>query len=138
MDYVLSIAYSPDGSHIISGSIDKTIRLWDGKTGEEVSKSFVGQIDNVQSGASSPGRHHIASASEHITIQHQDVTSGQPSNDGWLQTAKQKSHVLWVPHAFHQHLFNYHPWPIILSAQPQIKIDFTNAALGPKWKMIYD
>ncbi|MBQ1192103.1 MAG: hypothetical protein IIX43_07525, partial [Bacteroidales bacterium] len=30
--YVLSVAYSPDGTKIISGSDDKTIKIWDANT----------------------------------------------------------------------------------------------------------
>jgi WD40 repeat protein len=32
-DSVRSVAYSPDGRHIISGSDDHTIRMWDAETG---------------------------------------------------------------------------------------------------------
>ena len=28
-DYVLSVAFSPDGKTIVSGSMDKTIKVWD-------------------------------------------------------------------------------------------------------------
>ena len=34
---VLSVAYSPDGKHIVSGSVDKTVKVWDSQTGKEVS-----------------------------------------------------------------------------------------------------
>ena len=34
---MLSVAYSPDGKHIVSGSGDKTVKIWDSTTGEEVS-----------------------------------------------------------------------------------------------------
>jgi WD40 repeat protein len=37
---VLSVAFSPDGSKIISGSSDKTIRVWDASTGVECSHPF--------------------------------------------------------------------------------------------------
>ena len=34
---VTSVAYSPDGKHIVSGSDDKTVKIWDSTTGKEVS-----------------------------------------------------------------------------------------------------
>ena len=34
---MLSVAYSPDGKHIVSGSQDKTVKVWDSQTGKEVS-----------------------------------------------------------------------------------------------------
>ena len=34
---MLSVAYSPDGKHIVSGSYDKTVKIWDSTTGKEVS-----------------------------------------------------------------------------------------------------
>jgi WD40 repeat protein len=34
---VRSVAYSPDGKHIVSGSCEKTVRIWDSSTGKEVS-----------------------------------------------------------------------------------------------------
>ena len=33
---VNSVAYSPDGKHIVSGSDDKTVKVWDSQTGKEV------------------------------------------------------------------------------------------------------
>ena len=36
-DYVRSVAYSPDGKHIVSGSDDNTVKVWDSQTGKEVS-----------------------------------------------------------------------------------------------------
>ena len=32
-----SVAYSPDGKHIVSGSEDLTVKVWDSQTGKEVS-----------------------------------------------------------------------------------------------------
>jgi len=37
---VNSVAYSPDGKHIVSGSGDTTVTIWDADTGEEVSFMF--------------------------------------------------------------------------------------------------
>ena len=38
---VQSLAFSPDGTRIVSGSFDKLVKIWDTETGAEVS-SFVG------------------------------------------------------------------------------------------------
>jgi len=36
---VCSVAYSPDGKHIVSGSEDETVKIWDSTTGKEASVS---------------------------------------------------------------------------------------------------
>ena len=36
MDWVRSVAYSPDGKHIVSGSEDQTVKIWDAQSGKEV------------------------------------------------------------------------------------------------------
>ena len=37
---VLSVAYSPDGKHIVSGSWDRTVKVWNAATGKEVRTVF--------------------------------------------------------------------------------------------------
>jgi WD40 repeat protein len=44
-DSVRSVAYSPDGRHIISGSDDHTIRIWDAETGAAVGDPLKGHTD---------------------------------------------------------------------------------------------
>jgi WD40 repeat protein len=34
-DHVSSVAFSPDGARALSGSLDKTIKLWDAPTGAD-------------------------------------------------------------------------------------------------------
>ena len=34
--YVRSVAYSPDGKHLVSGSYDNTVKVWDAQTRKEV------------------------------------------------------------------------------------------------------
>ncbi|KAI0259335.1 WD40-repeat-containing domain protein, partial [Gloeopeniophorella convolvens] len=62
-DWATSVAFSPDGCRISSGSYDKTIRVWDAETGHAVAGPFVGHTYRVQSVAFSPDNHHVASGS---------------------------------------------------------------------------
>ena len=47
--YVNSIAYSPDGKKIVSGSSDKTVRVWDAESGMEIIPSLEGHTSSVYS-----------------------------------------------------------------------------------------
>src|SRR5260221_223278 len=66
-DSVTSVAYSPDGRHIVSGSYDNTIRTWDAKTGAAVGDPMVGHIGGVSSIAHSPSGRYIVSGSSNKT-----------------------------------------------------------------------
>jgi WD40 repeat protein len=67
-DRVRSVAYSPDGRHIISGSDDNTIRIWDAETSAAVGKPLSGHTSNVTSVAYSPDGRYIISGSDDKTI----------------------------------------------------------------------
>lgn len=41
-DWVLAVAWSPDGSMIATGSMDNTVRLWDPKTGAQIGSALRG------------------------------------------------------------------------------------------------
>lgn len=64
---VRSVAFSPDGKTLASGSHDKTIKLWRVSTGELL-HTFPGHTDNVTSVAFSPDGRTLASASDDKTI----------------------------------------------------------------------
>jgi WD40 repeat protein len=73
---VLSVTFSPDGKQIISASYDKTIKLWDIATGNEI-RTFSGHTDRVESVAFSPDGKQIISASDDKTIKLWDVVTGR-------------------------------------------------------------
>ena len=68
---VNSVAFSPDGRHIVSGSYDRTIQIWDAQTGAQVGNPLQGHTDSVNSVAFSPDRtsHIIASSTDDKIIQ---------------------------------------------------------------------
>ncbi len=74
---VRSVAFSPDGHHIVSGSKDRTIRVWNATTGETVVGRITGHTDWVNSVAFSPDGHHIVSGSKDRTIRVWDATTGE-------------------------------------------------------------
>jgi len=80
-NFVNSVAFSPDGRHIVSGSADETIRLWDAQTGGQVGNPLQGHTSSVHSVAFSPDGRHIVSGSWNKTIQLWDAqTGGQVGN----------------------------------------------------------
>jgi len=56
---ITSMSYSPDGSHIVTGSNDKTIRIWDAETGAVVGEPLEGHTGIVMSVASHWAAHHL-------------------------------------------------------------------------------
>ena len=72
---VWSVAFSPDGRHIVSGSSDHTIQVWDAQTGAQVGK-LQGHTDSVRSVAFSPDGRHIVSGSADHTIRVWDAQTG--------------------------------------------------------------
>ncbi|KAF8667760.1 hypothetical protein AX14_006302, partial [Amanita brunnescens Koide BX004] len=71
-----SIAFSPDGSKIISGSFDKTVRIWDASTGVEMLPPLRGYDDWVYSVAFSPDGSKIISGSSDKTVRVWDASTG--------------------------------------------------------------
>ena len=89
-DTVYSVAFSPDGKTLASGSEDNTIILWDTTTGEHIktlarltgpfvgpTDTLAGHTDTVYSVAFSPDGQTLASGSADNTIILWDATTGQ-------------------------------------------------------------
>ena len=74
---VSACAYSPDGRHIASASIDQTLRVWDAQTGEPL-LTLMGHTRPVSACAYSPDGRHIASASGDQTLRVWDAKTGEP------------------------------------------------------------
>ncbi|KAH6714438.1 WD40-repeat-containing domain protein [Leptodontidium sp. MPI-SDFR-AT-0119] len=77
-DGVTSVAFSPNGKQIVSGSRDTTVRRWD-----------AGHTDEVTSVAFSPDGKQIVSGSEDTTVRRWDAATGQqllPALEGHISS----------------------------------------------------
>ena len=74
--WVNSVVFSPDGSHVVSGSIDKTVRIWNVVTGE-CEAELVGHSDSVNAVIFSPDGSHIVSGSDDNTMRIWNVVMGE-------------------------------------------------------------
>ena len=76
LNHVNCVAFSPDGTRIASASADKTIRIWDAQTGEEVA-TLTGHTDAVVTVAYSPDGSKLASGSDDRTVRLWDTRTGK-------------------------------------------------------------
>jgi WD40 repeat protein len=73
---VTALAVLPGGEHVLSSARDKTIRLWELATGDEV-RSFTGHEDWVTCLTIAPDGRTAISGSDDRTIRHWDLGSGR-------------------------------------------------------------
>jgi WD40 repeat protein len=74
-NWVFSVAFSPDGTRIVSGSSDKTMRIWDAQTGLQTTV-LEGHSGPVYSVAFSPDGTRIVSGSLDETVRIWDAQTG--------------------------------------------------------------
>ena len=147
-----SVACTPDGRRIISGSYDSTIRIWDSKTGAAVERPFIGRIESTEPLAHSPDAQHAASGSSDNTIQvsnsspqgsirpslqtHAHLRS-LPNSEGWV-TDSQGALLYWVPPDCRTGLHS----PALLTIPPisyfrSVSLDLEHFVFGTSWTQIF-
>ncbi|QRV80557.1 Vegetative incompatibility protein HET-E-1 [Ceratobasidium sp. AG-Ba] len=75
--WVTSVGYSPDGAYIVSGSYDKTVRIWSARTGEQVGQPLHGHTQWVTSVGYSPDGAYIVSGSSDNTVRVWSARTGE-------------------------------------------------------------
>ena len=93
-DSVYSVAWSPDGKYIASGSNDNTVKIWDVASGKEI-RTLFGHSSYVKSVAWSPDGKHIASGSYDHTAKIWDAASGKEVRT--LDHSSYVKSVAWSP-----------------------------------------
>jgi WD40 repeat protein len=146
---VNSVAFSSDGSRIVSGSVDKSVRVWDALTGEE-KHVLNGHTDSVNSVACSSDGSRIVSGSDDNSVRvwsklMQDQVShytreqiAKPTHGleftGWLLSPRGGGYIMFVPPG--ERL----PDDANILTIPHsfiAYVDFTNSRLGPEWDSCY-
>ncbi|KAL0957132.1 hypothetical protein HGRIS_003224 [Hohenbuehelia grisea] len=157
------VVFSPDGKQIVSGSGDRTIRIWDAATREQVGDALTGHEDPVTSVAFSPDGKQIVSGSGDRTIRIWDSSTGQETEStlnmhhstlrsgscpplslvrhgDWIHLQSHSGpghHILWIPPVFRHHKMQFHPCSAVISKKPTLHIQIQDGAIGNCWRDIY-
>jgi len=75
-DWVRSVAFSPDGKRIVSGSDDNSLRLWDAVKGVPLNEPLTGHTGRVTSVAFAPDGKHLVSGSFDKAVRLWDADKG--------------------------------------------------------------
>ena len=121
---VSSVAFSHDGTHIVSGSADMSVRVWDASKG-----AALHQLND-----------NIVSDSEVTSIWvWNEMHSGvlwTSSMDGWIVSLPLQDRLMWIPQGIRDVI--YQPYnSLIISQAGYAHIDFQGFNLGTKWAECY-
>ena len=139
INWVTSVAFSPDGAWIISGSRDQSVRIWDASKGTQV-QMFEGHTHYVNSVSFSSDGIHIVSGSDDETIcvwrmprkPNQSLWERTPEN--WIISSPGEDHLMWIPKVARLiRPFN----TLLISNRGVVRVDFDQSMIGDGWVQCY-
>jgi len=88
---VTDIVFSPNGRWAATASLDRSIRLWDTRTGTMLARFLAGHRDWIRTLAFQPDGHRLCSGGDDGNIRLWDLTTGKrlqriPSTQGWVRS----------------------------------------------------
>ena len=81
---VVSVVVSADGRRVVSGSYDKSVRIWDAETGAQLGHALTGHTDWVRSVAISANGSRVVSGSFDKSVRVWDVVTGAQVGDALI------------------------------------------------------
>jgi WD40 repeat protein len=143
---VNSVVFSPDGKLVVSGSSDRTIRVWDAREKGAAVGRYAGHTGPVKSIAFSPDGARVASGSADRTVRIWDISPIKPDSvnlledwslreDGWV--ISRASHLLsWVPTDLRTGLMRPRNTAVI-HGHGSLKLGFCGVMIGEEWQNCY-
>ena len=137
--FVLSVTFSHDNIFILSGSSDKSVRIWNTLTGAALYQ-LNGHSDFVRSVAFSHDDVHIVSGSDDKSVRvwnrmHHGVLWTSTIN-GWIISLSGEDNLMWMPPGIREIM--HHPYnTLIISQKGYAHVNFQDCNLGIKWAECY-
>jgi WD40 repeat protein len=146
--WVLSVTFSPDGCHFVSGSADQTVRVWNISTGGVTAAGlFTRHTDSAELAAfSSDGQFiilselffnsHVALTGKTVTTRFVDFTDHSIINEeGWICGGNGEL-LIWIPLIHRAHL--HRPSNVWVSGQHETRMDLSMFVHGSSWTTCID
>ncbi|KAJ7205057.1 hypothetical protein GGX14DRAFT_459200, partial [Mycena pura] len=122
-DSVWSVAFSPDGTQIVSGSGDETVQIWDALSSSPNPSILQVQSNNITASRSSSLP--MPQQSQSWTVHH----------DGWICDLSQK-HLFWYPPEISSTIVSPHCL-VNICAKGKTHLNLDPARLGCNWHQCY-
>ena len=136
-DRVNSVSFSPDGERVVSGSDDKTIRVWD------VSNDSVAPLRNeghANGSLTGSPPHHAAATSRAQDVdpdlrRDRSIADWKLHDDGWIK-GEGGELLAWVPQGMRDTLCRARNVSVF-SCEFSTKLDFLSSPVGEYWAKDY-